>query len=169
MKKLFLMLFLFGIMSPMLAQVTEPEELREVELVAVNYKYLDATTNDEVAVPVKLLQEKVAKYDVRSSDFYQDDYELYEVNFFIPQGTVLAAYDKDGKLLKTVERYKNVGLPSAVMKAVKEKYPNFTISKDIYLVNYHDEKGIEKRYKLKLEDPDNNRVRIKIDEKGNFL
>lgn len=169
MKKLFLMLFLFGIISPMLAQVTEPEELREVELVAVNYKYLDATTNDEVAVPVKLLQEKVAKYDVRSSDFYQDDYELYEVNFFIPQGTVLAAYDKDGKLLKTVERYKNVGLPSAVMKAVKEKYPNFTISKDIYLVNYHDEKGIEKRYKLKLEDPDNNRVRIKIDEKGNFL
>lgn len=169
MKKLFVMLFLFGIMSPMLAQVTEPEELREVELVAVNYKYLDATTNDEVAVPVKLLQEKVAKYDVRSSDFYQDDYELYEVNFFIPQGTVLAAYDKDGKLLKTVERYKNVGLPSAVMKAVKEKYPNFTISKDIYLVNYHDEKGIEKRYKLKLEDPDNNRVRVKVDEKGNFL
>lgn len=153
----------------MLAQITEPEELREVELVAVNYKYLDATTNDEVAVPVKLLQEKVAKYDIKSSDIYSDDYELYEVNFFIPQGTVLAAYDKDGKLLKTVERYKNVGLPSAVMKAVKEKYPNFTVSKDIYLVNYHDEKGIEKRYKLKLDGPDNNRIRVKIDEKGNFL
>lgn len=169
MKKLFLMLFLFGTMSPLLAQITEPEELKEVELVAVNYKYLDATTNDEVAVPVKLLQEKVAKYDLKSSDIYSDDYDTYEVNFFIPQGTVLAAYDKDGKLLKTVERYKDVGLPSAVMKAVKEKYPDWTVSKDIYLVNYHDEKGIEKRYKLKLEDKNNNRMRIKVDEKGNFL
>lgn len=168
MKKLLLMLFLLGIINPLFSQITEPEELKEVELVAVNYKYLDATTNDEVAVPVKLLQEKVAKYDIRTSDIYQDDYDLYEVNFFIPQGTVLAAYDKDGKLLKTVERYKDVGLPSAVRNAVNQKYPDWTVSKDIYLVNYHDEKGIEKRYKLKLENG-NQRMRVKIDEKGNFL
>lgn len=168
MKKLLLGLFLVGIINPLISQITEPEELKEVELVAVNYKYLDATTNDEVAVPVKLLQEKVARYDVKSSDIYQDDYDLYEINFFIPQGTVLAAYDKDGKLLKTVERYKDVGLPSAVSNALKQKYPDWSVTKDVYLVNYHDEKGIEKRYKIKLENGDQ-RMKVKIDEKGNFL
>lgn len=168
MKKLLLILFLFGVISPVAAQITEPEELKEVELVAVNYKYLDAVTNEEVAVPVKKLEEHVAKYDIKNSDIYHDDYDTYEVSFFIPEGTVLAAYDRDGKLMRTIERYKNVGLPEAVRTAVKEKYPNWTISKDVYLVNYHDQKGADKKYKLKLENGDEV-IRIKTDEKGNIL
>lgn len=168
MKKLLFVLFLFGIMSPMFAQITKPEELKEVELVAVNYKYLDAVTNEEVAVPVKKLAEHVAKYDIKSSEIYHDDYDTYEVSFFIPEGTVLAAYDKDGTLLRTIERYKNVGLPEAVRTAVKEKYPDWTVSKDVYLVNYHDQKGADKRYKLKLENGDQV-MRIKTDAKGNIL
>ncbi len=168
MKKLLFILFLFGIMSPVFAQITEPEELKEVELVAVNYKYLDAVTNQEVAVPVKKLEEHVAKYDIKTSDIYHDDYDTYEVSFFIPEGTVLAAYDRDGVLMRTIERYKNVGLPEAVRTAVKEKYPNWTISKDVYLVNYHDKKGAEKTYKLKLENG-KDVIRIKTDENGNIL
>lgn len=168
MKKLLFILFLFGIMSPVFAQITEPEELKEVELVAVNYKYLDAVTNQEVAVPVKKLEEHVAKYDIKTSDIYHDDYDTYEVSFFIPEGTVLAAYDRDGVLMRTIERYKNVGLPEAVRTAVKENYPNWTISKDVYLVNYHDKKGAEKTYKLKLENG-KDVIRIKTDENGNIL
>lgn len=168
MKNLILILFLFGLLSPLYAQITEPEELKEVELVAVNYKYLDAVTNEEVAVPVKKMSEHVAKYDIKSSDIYHDNYDTYEVSFFIPEGTVLAAYDKDGKLLRTIERYKNVGLPSAVRNAVQEQYPKWTVSKDIYLVNYHDDKGASKKYKLKLENG-KEVIRIKTDEKGNIL
>lgn len=168
MKKLMLILFLFGLLSPLYAQITEPEELKEVKLVAVNYKYLDAVTNEEVAVPVKNLEQYVAKYDIKSSEIYHDDYDTYEVSFFIPEGTVLAAYDRDGKLIRTIERYKNVGLPEAVRTAVKEQYPNWTVSKDVYLVNYHDQKGAEKKYKLKLENG-KEVIRIKTDEKGNIL
>ena len=65
------MLFLFGIMSPIFAQVTNPEELKEVELVAVNYKYLDQVTKGEIPVPVKLLQEKVARFDLQNSEYYR--------------------------------------------------------------------------------------------------
>lgn len=168
MKKILLILFLFGFLSSINAQITEPEELEEVELVAVNYKYLDATTRDQVSVPVKMLEEKVAKFDIKQEDFYQDDYDLYEVSFFIPQGTILAAYDKDGKLLRTIERFKNVSVPDAVRDAVNEQYPKWEITKDVYLVNYHDEKGAEKRYKLKLRNGDEV-IRIKMDEKGNIL
>lgn len=169
MRKALIILFLFGIVSPILAQVTQPEELKEVELVAVNYKYLDQVTKGEVAVPVKLLEEKVAKYDIKNSDVYHDDYDYYEVTFFIPEGTILAAYDKDGKLLRTVERFKDVGIPSAVNQAIKAKYPGYAVTKDIYLVNYRDSKGLEKKnYKIKLENGDD-RIRVKLDEQGNFL
>lgn len=168
MKKSLLILFLFGLISSLSAQITEPEELKEVELVAVNYKYLDATTSDQVAVPVKMLQEKVAKFDITREDFYQDEYSVYEVNFFIPMGTILAAYDRDGKLIRTIERFKNISVPDAVREAVMEQYPKWEIIKDVYLVNYHDKKGVEKRYKLKLQNG-NEVIRIKTDEKGNIL
>ncbi len=168
MKKVFLMLFLFGIISPTFAQISEPEELKEVKLVAVNYKYLDAVTKQEVAIPVKKLEQHVANYDIKSSEVYHDDYDMYEVTFFIPEGSVLAAYDRDGKLLRTIERYKNAGIPETVRKAVNKKYPDWSISKDVYLVNYHDDKGAEKQYKLKLEKGKDVK-RIKTDEKGNIL
>lgn len=169
MKKSLIILFLFGIVSPVLAQVTSPEELKEVELVAVNYKYLDQVTQGEVAVPVKLLQEKVARFDLTNSEYYQDDYDYYEVTFYIPEGTILAAYDKTGRLLRTVERFKNVGMPSAVHQAIKSKYPGYAVASDVYLVNYRDSKGLERRnYKLKLESP-TDKLRVKVDEQGNFL
>ncbi len=169
MKKYLTILFLFGLVSPVLAQVTQPEELKEVELVAVNYKYLDQVTKGQVAVPVKLLEQKVANFNLKDSEYYQDDYALYEITFYIPEGTILAAYDKDGKLLRTVERYKNVGIPNMVSEAIKAKYPGYAVAKDVYLVSYRDSKGLEKKnYKLKLENK-NNKLRVKVDEKGNFL
>ncbi|MHA6279442.1 nicotinate-nucleotide adenylyltransferase [Salinimicrobium sp. CAU 1759] len=168
MKNLFLTLFLFGIISPAFAQITEPEELKEVKLVAVNYKYLDAVTKQEVAIPVRKLEQHVANYDIKSSEVYHDDYDMYEVTFFIPEGSVLAAYDRDGKLIRTIERYKNAGIPDVVRQAVNKKYPDWSISKDVYLVNYHDAKGAERQYKLKLENG-KDVVRIKTDERGNIL
>jgi hypothetical protein len=168
MKKVLLILFLLGIISPTFAQITEPEELKEVNLVAVNYKYLDAVTNEQVAIPVKKLSEHVASYDIKSSEIYHDDYDTYEVSFFIPEGSVLAAYDRDGKLIRTIERYKNAGIPDVVRKAVMKKYPNWSISKDVYLVNYHDERGSDKRYKLRLENG-KEVIRIKTDERGNII
>lgn len=168
MKKLILMLFLIGVIGPNFAQITRPEELKEVKLVAVNYKYLDAVTKEEVAIPVKKMEQHVANYDIKSSEVYHDDYDTYEVTFFIPEGSVLAAYDRDGKLIRTIERYKNAGIPDVVRKAVNEKYPDWSISKEVYLVNYHDDDGAEKKYKLKLEKG-KDVMRIKTDEKGNIL
>ena len=162
------MLFLFGIIGPTFAQITQPEELKEVKLVAVNYKYLDAVTKQEVAIPVKKMEQHVANYDIKSSEIYHDDYDMYEVTFFIPEGSVLAAYDRDGKLIRTIERYKNAGIPEAVRKAVNQKYPGWSLSKDVYLVNYHDDQGAKKQYKLKLEKG-KDVVRIKTDENGNIL
>ncbi|MDO1513909.1 nicotinate-nucleotide adenylyltransferase [Maribacter confluentis] len=169
MKKVLLGLLAIGFTGQIYAQIIKTEELSEVTVFATNYKYLsDMNTKKEVSIPVELLQRKVAAFDVKESEFYQDDYDLYQINFFIPEGTILAAYDADGKLVRTAERFKNVNLPKAVRESVYERFPGWTITKDIYLVNYQEAKGANKKYKLKLENGEKV-VRVKVDEMGNFL
>lgn len=141
-----------GLTIPASAHIIKTEELSEVVMYATNYKYLNSLDSEEpAAIPVELLERKVAAFDVKSSDFHQDDYDLYHITFFIPQGKILAAYDKDGKILWTAERFKGINLPASVVQAVTNRFPNWAISKEVYLVNYHEDKGVAKKYKLKLE------------------
>lgn len=165
MKKLLITLFVFGFSFQSFAQITE---LPEIELVAVNYKYLDAAGDEDAALPVKQLQQQVAEYDVKKSDFYTDEYDFYTVNFFIPEGKILASYDRDGNLLRTAEKFKDVALPRAVRDAIGERFPNWNMAGDIYVVNYHEGDNVKKRYKVLLKNGDK-RMRVKTDEKGNFL
>jgi len=166
MKKIILGLFVFGLTIQSYAQIVE---LPEVEIVAVNYKYLDNVGEPDAAQPVKLLQREVAAFDLKNSEYYEDQYDDYFISFYIPQGKILASYDKDGNILRTVEKYKNIALPNAVAESVVKNYTGWTIAKNAYLVNYHDNKGVTKKeYKILLEK-DSRRMRIKTDEKGNIL
>ncbi|MGB5553663.1 MAG: nicotinate-nucleotide adenylyltransferase [Flavobacteriaceae bacterium] len=169
MKKIVLGLLAIGLTTQAFSQIVKTEQLSEVTVYATNYKYLNNVNTGEVAsVPVELLQRKVAAYNVKDSDFYQDDYDLYNVTFYIPQGKILAAYDNEGKLIRTAEKFTDINLPIAVKKAVLDRFPEWTITKDVYLVNYTDRKGANKTYKIKLENGDQI-LRVKLDETGEFL
>lgn len=163
--KLFLVLILLisGFSSISNAQIVLPE----VKIEAINYKYLNSV-GDAVALPVKRLQREVAAFDLKTSDFYEDEYDTYFISFYIPEGEILAAYDKDGKLLRTAEKYKNVKLPIPVAATVAKKYPGWGIAKDVYLVSYYETKGISKVFKLILENG-NKRMRIKTNENGDII
>lgn len=169
MKKVIFGLLAIGLTTQVYSQIVMTEKLSEVTVYATNYKYLNSVNSEEVvSVPVDLLERKVAAFDVKNTDLYYDDYDTYNVTFYIPEGNILAAYDKDGKLIRTAERFKDVTLPKAVRDAVYDRFPEWTITKDIYLVHYHDTKGVSKKYKLKLENGEEV-VRVKMDEMGNFL
>jgi hypothetical protein len=162
--KLLLGALIVGFTMPSFAQ----EILPEVTLSAVKYKYLSAVDHKELAQPVKLLERKVAEYDIKNTDYYSDEYDEYSVNFYIPQGYILASYDKDGKLLRTAEKFKNVALPSAVTQAVVTRFPQWSISNDVYLVTYEDAKGATKVWNLLLKNGDK-RLKVKLNEKGEFI
>lgn len=165
MKKITLtFLALIGLSGLATAQVLLPEVL----ITAVRYKYLNAVGYAADAQPVKLLQSKAATYDIKSSEYYSDEYDNYYVSFYIPKGQVLAAYDKDGRLLRTAEKYQDVKLPAEVRDAVIARFPQWAITRDVYLVNYYTDKGdASRRYKLLLENGDK-RIRVELNEKGEF-
>jgi hypothetical protein len=169
MKKFLLGLLCIGLASPVMAQIIQTEELSEVVVYATNYKYLNSlASEDPAAIPVQMLERKVAAFNLEESEYYQDDYDYYQINFFIPDGKILAAYDKDGKILRTIEKFKNVKLPESVNNAVVDRFPGWVVSEDYYLVRYHQDKGVTKTYKLTLVNGDK-KVRVKLDDKGNFL
>lgn len=142
--------------------------LPEVTIKAIRYKYLSAVGDKEASQPVKVAQRQVAEYDVKKAEFYEDDYDGYFVSFYIPEGKILAAYDQDGKLLRTAEKFKNVMVPSVVRDAVAKRFPQWGITENVYLVNYNDGSGATKVYKLLLENGDK-RLKVKTNEKGEFL
>ena len=157
--------FIFGFTALAFAQIPLPE----VKVVSFNYRYLNSVDNKELAMPVKRLEMEAAAFDLKNSEYYEDVYENYFVSFYIPEGSILAVYDKDGKLLRTAEKFKNIKIPTAVAQAVVTKYPEWKIAKDVYLVSYFsatDEST--KTYKLLLENG-TKRLRVKTNENGEFL
>lgn len=164
MKKLIIGLMIFGLTSQVFSQIIE---LDEVIITAVNYKYMNAVDSDDVPIPVKYLEEKVASFDLKNAEFYSDEYELYNVQFYIPDGKILVAYDQNGKVIRTIEKFKNVKLPEVVRLAVLERFPNWAISSDVYRVSYNDGKT-KKEYKVVLKNGEE-KLRVKLNAEGDFL
>lgn len=144
------------------------QELPGVTVYGTKHKYLSAVDNKELAQPVKMLERRAAEFDVKNSEYYEEEHDIYFVSFYIPDGELLATYDKDGKLLSTVERFKNVALPQTIAQAIVKRFPNWTIPKDFYLVKYREQSGSKKLYKITLENGDK-RVKIKVNENGEFI
>ena len=161
-----MVVLLFGLTSQLMAQ--DPIELEEVMIPSMNFKYLDAVDNSEAPMPVKVLEKEAAKFKAEGRDLYVDNYGTYEVSFYVPKGKLIALYDEEGNVLRTIERFKNVQLPEDVRIAVKSAYPGWEIVKDVYQVNYTVKTGAKKVYKMKLRKG-NEVLRIKMDHKGNYL
>lgn len=166
MKKFVLVLLLIGLTTPLMAQ--DPIELSEVLIGGTNYQYLNQVDHKAAPISVKFLQREAANFKAEGGDMFVDEYGSYTVTFFIPDGKIVAFYDNDGKIVKTIERFKNVQLPEEVRMAVKERYPKWEIVKDVYKVNYTEEDGASKVYVLKLVNGNENK-RVKFDEEGNYL
>jgi len=166
MKKIILVLFVFGFIIQSSAQVVT---LPEVEVIARNYKYLDDVYVSGVGAPVEALQRYATEFDLKNSEYYEDEYDKYFISFFIPDGKILASYDKDGNILRTIEKYKNIKLPNEVAQSITKNYSGWTIAENVYLVNYHDTRGVmRKEFKILLERG-NRRMRVRTDELGNIL
>lgn len=162
---LFAGVFVFGIALQTFGQKILPE----ITVTASNYKYLNAVNPEVQAQPVNMLQQYAAAYNVKGAEFYEEEYDNYFVSFYIPEGKILAAYDKDGTLLRTAEKYKDVALPKHVRDAVTKRFPQWNISTDAYLVSYYSKENVTKKvYKLVLQNGDQ-RLRIKVNDNAEFL
>lgn len=166
MKKIVISCFAIGLAFQLNAQTIELAET----LISVNYDYLETVDSEKLPNRVKKLQDEVLSYkNVELSKLYDDEYETYKVSFYVPEGRIVAAYDKNGKIIKTIEKYDNVRLPLVVLQSISKRFPNWSVIEDVYYINYHSEKdSLKHEYKIKLQNQDEI-ITVKTDEKGTFL
>ncbi len=97
MKRILVIFCLIGVTAQIWSQEVQTEELSEVIVMPVNYKYLDQVNNSEAVVPVQLLEQQAASYDLTAQDYFVDDYNYYTISFHIPEGKLVAVYIPRGK------------------------------------------------------------------------
>ena len=140
-------------------------------IISLNYKYVDLTDTNIVPDHIKNLESEVLNYDHKKqlSELYDDEFDTYSVSFYVPKGRIVAAYDKDGKIVRTIEKYNNVRLPLVVMQSVSKRFPNWGIVEDVYLIKYQsDADSLKHEYKIKIKN-DEQVLTVKTDEKGMFI
>ena len=140
-------------------------------IISLNYKYLESQESNTTPQHIKDLEAEVLNYNHKEelSELYDDEYDTYSVSFHVPKGKIIAAYDNNGKIIRTIEKYNNVRLPLEVMQAVSKRFPNWGIVEDAYLIKYHcDEDSLKHEYKIKIKNEEQT-LTVKTDENGIFI
>lgn len=153
MKKVLLTVLCLAFLNFAMAQRperTKSLELEEVTLKPLNADYSISVIETKMPPSVRNLERKAARFDVRELRAYNRNYDAFEVFFKENNGSIIATYDRDGKILQTHERFKNIALPPKVRNYLYLEYPGWIISKDIYMVSYYDHGEILKTCKVQL-------------------
>lgn len=171
MKSLVIGLFILGLTSLSYSQ-NKNGEVKEIELEdmivnSLNKDYLNHVSEEnKITDFVKELQYQAAKYDITECSGYDGRSNFFKVAFKGDKGKILAIYDKNGKIVKTAERYKDVILPKDIIKYVLTDYPKSTFLKMVYTVNYGGGSDIMKTYKIQILNG-NSKKNLRIISNGN--
>lgn len=146
----------------------EQVDLSAVNVTPLNLSYLNKVQDRDTPERVKELENIASRYDVTESKVFNRKFEAYEVIFKETDGSIIATYDSDGKIISSLERFNDVLLPYKVRTTVFDKYPDWILHKDSYLVSYYLDKDVKKVYKVQLRK-DGKRKNLKIDTSGNII
>jgi hypothetical protein len=124
--------------------------------------YLPSNSPDQ---RVKTVEQKFIAYDLGKD---AEGAEEYLVLMQVKNGSLAATYDDKGKLIRVVENFKNVKLPSQVIYSVYRTYPGWTIVNDKFL--YTQEKGdvTKKQYNIKIKK-DKDVVKLVVKPNGEII
>ena len=142
-------------------------KLEGVSVSPINIDYLLHVHDNAVAERVLNLQHKVASFDLTKWPQYAGP-GTYEMTFKQPEGKILAVFGRNGKIVQSYERFKNIIFPIAVRNGIYREYPGWTIENNTYVVWYTENRDAKKIFKVRLSKGELKK-RIKIDASGNLL
>ncbi len=151
MKKAVFGAMMLGIASLGYSQSTNSKidevKLSGVEVAPRNLTYWDGVSEGTISDRVLVLEKKASRYNIKEMPFFNDRSKVFYVNFKQNKGNILATYDRDGKILTSSERFKDIALPPAVRNSIYKENPGWTLHSNAYLVSYSHGKDVKKTYK----------------------
>jgi len=170
MKTLVLSLLAFGLCSISYAQKSDTETLKS-EILS-NLSYLQKVNVDDSPVIVMKLEHIAANYDIKESSIYKSkSAATYDVVFEESNGKIIATYHKSGKLIRSIEEYKNLKLPLQVSTSISKKYPGWSFIGNIHKITYSKNKA-SKMYTVQIKNKKQTKLlKFELDKttKTNYL
>jgi hypothetical protein len=172
MKKLLIGLVFMGLTSLSYAQATAEDvaelELEGITLLPANLSYLSMVSAGTKALKVIKLQKAAASFDITTADSYDKNAKYHEFSFDMEDGHIYATYDRDGRIVRSDESFKDVVLLPPTRNSIYNTFPDWEVVGNKYEVLYRLGKKTEKVYKIILKNG-NQRKRVKLDPQGKIL
>lgn len=169
MKALIIILFL-SVTIASYSQETTKGKIKIEELPGVVIKRVG--TDFSVYIPdnnsdqrVRTVEEKFIAFDLGKD---AEGFEEYLVVMEVQNGTLTATYNENGKLIRVVENFKNVKLPSEVIYSIYRTFPGWSIVNDSFLYTQEDGDIIKKQYNIKIKK-DNESMKLVVRPNGEII
>jgi len=138
---------------------SEEESLKSEQLPAVVIRsagkdFSVYLTDQNPDASVRGLEKEFISYNL-GKDY--EGFDTYLVTMETLNGSLAATYNENGKLIRVVENYKNVKLPSKVIYSIYKEFPGWQTINDKFLYTQENGDIIKKQYQLKIKK--NNEVR----------
>lgn len=145
--------------------ITLPETI-----ISKTYDYSNADKSKNRCANVKKLEQALLNFDHSNiAALYDIKSDIYEVTFKTPKGKIVASFNKNGKIIKTNEVYENIRLPLSILHSIAEKFPQYTVLEDKYLVKYNfNSLNLKQEYEITLKK-DKTLIKLKTNAKGDFI
>ena len=157
MKSFIIILLFLGVSTTMYSQKKPQKEKEEGSMEMIDLPEIvikKAGADFSVYIPdknpdksVRTLQEKFIAYDL-GKDY--EGSEIYLLTMKLKKGILAATYNEKGKLIRVVENYKNVVLPSKVIFSVYKRFPAWTIVNDRFVYTQEEGDILKKQYNIKI-------------------
>lgn len=137
-------------------------DLKLITVRPLNISYVQSVVDERMPEVVTKMENKAARYNITENPIYDGNFEAYEVIFSQNNGTIIATYDQNGKIIQSSERFKNITLPSFIRNKIHAEHPGWIIHSDLYLVSYYGNMEVKKVCKIQLRK-DGQRRNLKIE------
>ncbi len=172
MKKLIIGLLVIGFTNLSLSQTATPKladiDFSEVIISPLNISYLNEVLDETTPQSVTFLENKASRFNIKTSNVYDNNHDIYEITFTQSNGKIIAYYDNSGKIIRCSEKFKNVKIPLQVRATIFKDNPGWVLHSDTYLVSYKYGDEARRIYKIQLRKG-KQKKNIKIDNQGNIM
>ena len=142
------------------------KEVPEVILKAVDRDFSNLTAIEYLSVPESFVVP--SSLDVKDVKF--NEYDSFIVTFAGKTAKIMATYDKDGKLVSSVDRYETRNAPNSIYYSIDKLFPEWVIKDGYKKMSTYETSGKVKNEFYKLTIENGSKVRkVYLNKDGKFL
>ena len=128
-------------------------------VLGANFNYLNNVNSIESSNNVLNIEQLIANYDLKKTAIYDSSEKAtYEVTFKKRNSKAVVTYNNDGKIIKSIEKYKNVNIPFALKTKILKENPEFGIFGTNVLITFSNSNNVNVIYKIKIRNGNDRRI-----------